>query len=82
MMRHPHRGSNDAEPESLTRMPCVACRQQYDVDLVVTRFDFPLWEAIDLVQSTDVFIGMHGAGFTNLLALHQVDAHGQRLRYF
>ena len=56
-------------------MPCVACRQRYDVDLVITRFSYSLWEAFDLVHSTDVFIGMHGAGFTNLLALHQVSAH-------
>ena len=30
-----------------------------------------MWEAIALVRSTDVFLGMHGAGFANLLAMHQ-----------
>ena len=35
-----------------------------------------MWEAIALIRSTDVFLGMHGAGFANLLAMHQVSLQG------
>ncbi len=42
------------------------------MELVVTTFDAPLWETMQLVHGTDVFMGMHGAGFTNLLWLRQV----------
>ncbi len=51
-----------------------AGRQHYDVDLVVTTFETPLWDTMQLVHRTDVFLGMHGAGFTNLLWLRQVCA--------
>ena len=44
------------------------------MDFVTTKFKMPLWEAFELVRSTDLFLGMHGAGFGNLLALHQVIA--------
>ena len=37
-------------------------------------FDGPLWETVRLVRGTDVFLGMHGAGFTNVLWLRQVRA--------
>jgi hypothetical protein len=42
------------------------------VEVVTTLFRMPLWEALALVHSSDVFLGMHGAGFTNLLGLHKV----------
>ena len=47
-------------------------RQRYDVDLVLTTFDGSLWETMRLMQSTDLFMGMHGAGFTNTLFLPKV----------
>ena len=40
----------------------------------MTTFGGPLWETMQLVHGTDVFLGMHGAGFTNLLWLRQVHA--------
>ena len=51
--------------------PC-APRQHYDVELVVTTFEGPLWESMRLVHGTDVVLGMHGAGLTNLLWLQRV----------
>jgi hypothetical protein len=48
-------------------------RQRYDVEVVTTSFEMPLWEALALVHSSDVFLGMHGAGFANLLGLHKVN---------
>jgi hypothetical protein len=50
----------------------VTLRQRFDVELVSTSFHIPLWEALALVHSSDVFLGMHGAGLTNLLGLHKV----------
>ena len=38
-------------------------RQHYDVELVATTFaGLTLWETMQLVRGTDVFVGMHGAG--------------------
>ena len=42
------------------------------MDIWVTRFDVPLWEALALVRSSDLMIGMHGAALTNALALRPV----------
>ena len=42
------------------------------MDLVLTTFDGSLWETMRLMQSTDLFMGMHGAGFTNTLFLPKV----------
>ena len=56
----------------------LASRQRFDVELVKTSFQVPLWEALALVHSTDVFIGMHGAGFANLLGMHKVSRHDVR----
>lgn len=39
----------------------------YDVTLKVTTFQEPLPEVVKLLQSTDVLLGMHGAGWTNTL---------------
>ena len=47
--------------------PPVWCAARYDVNLTVTEFRVTPYEAIELMQHTDVFIGMHGAGMTNLL---------------
>ena len=45
-------------------------------------FNGTLWDTMQLVAGTDVFIGMHGAGFTNLLWLRQVSTKGQgQLQY-
>ena len=40
----------------------------------MTTFAAPLWDTMQLVRGTDVFLGMHGAGFTNLLWLSRVRA--------
>ena len=44
------------------------------MELVTTTFEktAPLSEALALVHSSDVIIGMHGAGLTNLLGMHKV----------
>ena len=65
--------------------PCTLLlqfRQHYDVELVVTKFNMSLWEAMQLVRGTDVFMGMHGAGFTNLLWLQHVRAVSSNLPAF
>ena len=50
-------------------------RQHYEVELVLTTFaGLPLWDTMQLVHGTDVFLGMHGAGLTNLLWLRKVHA--------
>ncbi|KAL4441531.1 hypothetical protein ABPG77_002035 [Micractinium sp. CCAP 211/92] len=38
---------------------------KYNVTLRVTTFEEPLLESMELLQHTDVMIGMHGAGWTN-----------------
>ncbi len=58
--------------DTLTATCHVTSRQRYDVELVSTNFGMPMWEALALVRSSDVFLGMHGAGFANLLGLHKV----------
>ena len=47
-------------------------RQRFDVEVVSTSFRMPMWEALALVRSSDMFLGMHGAGFANLLGMHKV----------
>ena len=48
-------------------------RELYEVDLVLTKFDADdMYDTMKLVQSTDLFMGMHGAGFTNLLFMNPV----------
>jgi len=43
------------------------------VDLVLTKFaDEDMYDTMKLMQSTDLFMGMHGAGFTNLLFMPPV----------
>lgn len=42
------------------------------MELVVTKFDGTLWDTMQLMHSTDVFVGMHGAGMTNLLWIRKV----------
>ncbi|GAB4816509.1 hypothetical protein N2152v2_003555 [Parachlorella kessleri] len=41
--------------------------ERYNVTLRVTTFEEPLLEVLNLMQHTDVLIGMHGAGWTNAL---------------
>ena len=52
--------------------PLASLRQQYDVDLVTAEFGGHLWDTMRLVSGSDVFLGMHGAGFAHLLWLRQV----------
>jgi hypothetical protein len=42
---------------------------RYDVTVRVTTFEEPFLETMDLMNSTDILIGMHGAGWTNGLFL-------------
>ena len=56
----------------------LTIRQRFDVEVVTTSFQMPLWEALALVRSTDLFLGMHGAGFANLLGMHKVSRPGRR----
>ncbi len=42
------------------------------MEVVSTDFKMPLWEALALVRSSDVVLGIHGAGFTNLLGMLKV----------
>ena len=42
---------------------------RYNVTVRVTAFSEPLLEVLNLMNSTDVLIGMHGAGWTNGLFL-------------
>jgi hypothetical protein len=42
---------------------------RYDVTVRVTTFDEPFLEMMDLMNSTDILMGMHGAGWTNGLFL-------------
>ena len=65
----------DPDPECHLRSTCARChRQRYDVDVVLTTFDGTLWETMRLMQTTDLFLGMHGAGFTNTMFLPKVGA--------
>lgn len=45
---------------------------RWDVEVVTTTFKGTLYDSMDLMQHTDVFLGMHGAGWTNALFLSQV----------
>ena len=54
------------------RYPKLARRDRHDVDLVLTDFDGSLWETMRLMQTTDLLLGMHGAGFTNAMFLPKV----------
>ena len=40
-----------------------------------------LWDTMQLVRGTDVFLGMHGAGMTNLLWLRQVHAAERQFHF-
>ena len=37
-----------------------------------TKFDGSMYDTIKMLASTDLFMGMHGAGFTNVLFLPPV----------
>lgn len=58
----------------------------YDVNVTVTEFEgMGQWETMQLMRQTDVFMGMHGAGMTNMLwtrpgaAVIQLFPYGWRL---
>ncbi|KAK9814417.1 hypothetical protein WJX72_005682 [[Myrmecia] bisecta] len=40
---------------------------RYDVNVTLTEFSMPLLESMTLMEDTDVFFGMHGAGLTNTM---------------
>jgi len=54
---------------------------RYNVTVRVTSFDEPLTETMDLMNSTDILLGMHGAGWTNALFLKRGAAAMQMLPY-
>ena len=43
----------------------------YNVTVRITTFEEPLLEVMELMNSTDVFLGMHGAGWTNGLFIKE-----------
>lgn len=44
----------------------------WPVNVVTTNFNVSMWDAIELMQRTDVLIGVHGAGLTNSLFMPEV----------
>lgn len=42
---------------------------RYNVTVKVTTFEEPVLDIIDLMNTTDVLLGMHGAGWTNAIFL-------------
>ena len=42
---------------------------RWDVETVATTFDGALFDSMNLMRHSDVFLGMHGAGWTNSLFL-------------
>jgi len=54
---------------------------RYNVTVRVTSFNEPLMETMDLMNSTDILLGMHGAGWTNALFLKRGAAAMQMLPY-
>ena len=45
--------------------------RRYDVRVRVTTFEEPMLETMQLMRSTDVLLGNHGAGWTNALFVNQ-----------
>jgi hypothetical protein len=68
----------------LQLLPCVRCNDtvpqmqvrfiqaNWEVDVVVTDFSGWLFDTVDLMQRSDVLLGMHGAGMTNVYFLPEV----------
>jgi Glycosyltransferase 61 len=54
---------------------------RYNVTVRVTTFEEPSLEAMELMASTDVLIGMHGAGWTNSLFIKRGAGALQLLPY-
>ncbi len=54
---------------------------RYNVTVHVTTFEEPSLEAMELMSSTDVLIGMHGAGWTNSLFIKRGAGSLQLLPY-
>ena len=44
----------------------------WEVDVTVTDFSGWLFDTVDLMQRSDVLLGMHGAGMTNVYFLPEV----------
>ena len=57
----------------------MTARHRFDVELVKTSFEGAFWESLALVRSSDIILGMHGAGFTNLLGIHKVSLVAMRM---
>ena len=51
-------------------MAYIAAR--WEVETAITKFDGALFDTMDLMRRTDLFLGMHGAGWTNALFLSKV----------
>ena len=47
-------------------------RDRYAVELVVTTFDDRHYDAMRTMQSTDLLLGMHGAGMAHAMFLRPV----------
>ena len=45
---------------------------RWEVETVSTTFEGALYDSMDLMRRTDLFLGMHGAGWTNTLFLSEV----------
>lgn len=47
-------------------------KANWEVDVTVTDFSDWLFDTVDLMQRSDVLLGMHGAGMTNVYFLPEV----------
>jgi hypothetical protein len=47
-------------------------KANWEVDVTVTDFSGRLFDTVDLMQRSDVLLGMHGAGMTNVYFLPEV----------
>ena len=47
-------------------------KANWEVDVTVTDFSGWLFDTVDLMQRSDVLLGMHGAGMTNVYFLPEV----------
>ena len=61
--------TNCAHRADAFQVPCGVDAPQsfhFQVRVVSSSFNDTLYDTIDLLLRTDVFLGMHGAGFTNI----------------
>lgn len=60
----------NGRPSAATGM--LRCRESYDVDLYVTTFEGDHYENMWAMQTTDILLGMHGAGLAHAMFLPPV----------